>query len=179
VKCAIGIVAHTGWAAAISIGAGAPPRLLDRRRVELVDGGFEVAGVFHAAAELPLAQAKRLVADVRKTAERNARASIGAIVDALRASGGAPRACAIVGSAKELPDLAAILASHALIHTAEGDLYRSALARGAEQHDLEVVMVSARDLDAHVGWMRAMGREAGPPWGKDQKLAAVAAARLL
>ena len=178
-NCAIGFVAHTGWAAAIAIGAGEQLCLLDRRRVELVAGGFEVAGVYHAAAELPLAKAKRLVADVRKSAERSARESVGAILSTLRESGGTPRACAIVGGAKELPELAAILESHALIHTAEGDLYRSVIARASEAHGLRVEMLHPRDLDADVGWVRALGRLAGPPWGKDQKLAAVAAARLL
>jgi hypothetical protein len=172
-------MAHTGWAAAISIGAGKPLELLDRRRIELVPGGFEVAGVYHAAAELPLAKAKRLVADVRATAERNAGDSVRAILSALRERRANVGACGIVGAAKELPDLAAILRSHALIHTAEGELYRAALARGAQAQGLELVFVPARNLDADVAWVRAMGRAVGPPWGKDQKLAAVAASQLL
>src|SRR5580765_4920981 len=143
--CVLGFVAHTGWAAAVVVGTGARVEVLDRRRLELVPGGFERAGVYHAAEPLPLAAARRLVESVRKIAERNARESIAALLADLDAGGHRPGACAIVGAAPapEL-DLETILASHARIHAAEGELYRRALAIGAAANALAVSTVAAR-----------------------------------
>lgn len=78
-------------------------------------------------------------------------------------------------------------ASHAMIHTAEGMHYRSALARaskscgltviGIQESDLfqtaaSLLKLKAADMDAHLG---AVGRELGPPWTQDEKRVALAA----
>jgi hypothetical protein len=156
---------------------------LERRRVELVKGGLGRAAVFHRGLhyELPVAAVERNLKAVRAEAERSARASIRELTALLRKAGHDPVGCAIVGAARATPldDVAAILRSHALIHAAEGDLYRQALAAGAEAAGLRLAMVRARDLDTAGGGLAAMGREAGPPWSKDYRLGAAAALRLL
>jgi hypothetical protein len=90
-------------------------------------------------------------------------------------------------SGRPLPALAGILASHPLLHTAEGEMFRDALRRGAERCGLRVCAVRQRDAYDHAAEMlgmkaagvrdriAALGREVGPPWSEDQKLAAVAA----
>jgi len=182
-RCALGWVAHTGWAAAVAVGGGSSPRLLERRRVELVEGGLGKAAVFHRGIhfDLPVAAVERNLNAVRAEAERSARASIRELTAVLRKAGHDPVGCAIVGSDRPmlLDDVAAILKSHALIHAAEGDLYRQALAAGAEAAGLRLLMVRARDLDTAGPALAAMGRDAGPPWSKDYKLGALAALRLL
>jgi hypothetical protein len=179
-RCALGFVAHTGWAAAVVVSAGEPPVVLDRRRIELVAGGFEAAAVYHASESLALAEARRVVDRARATAERSASEHIGAMLESLKSARHAVRTCAIVGAAKPFDhELASILRSHALIHAAEGELYRAALVAGAKAHGLEVVTVPARELDGGAKWLTAIGRELGPPWSKDQKLATLAARRAL
>lgn len=91
-------------------------------------------------------------------------------------------------SAVTLPsDLAKILASHPLIHTAEGVFYREALATAAEKCGLEIARIPRRELldrfaralgtdeDEAREWLTSMGRAVGPPWARDQKDAAMAA----
>lgn len=178
-RCALGFVAHTGWAIAVAVGTGKAPSLLDRRRFELVSGGFEVAGVYHAAQGLKLIEAERKVAEVRREAQTRACKAIAFQVATLRKGGHEPGRCAIVGSRKAVPtELGTILQSHALVHAAEGGLYREALALGAKANSLEAMTITPDELDLGAAVLRDLGRGAGPPWGRDQKLAALAALRL-
>lgn len=174
--CALGIVAHTGWAAAVAVGSRGP-RLLDRRRIEMVEKGS--AGVYHAVEGLPLDEAARQVDAIRARAGRRAEEALAAWIESLQKLGGAPQGCAIVGPRRPKPaDLEAILRSHALVHAAEGELYRAALAAAAQARGLAVTRVPAQELDLSAALVRELGREAGAPWGRDQKLAALAALRL-
>ncbi len=86
-----------------------------------------------------------------------------------------------------LPGLAGILASHALIHAAEGEFYRAALRRACECCSLPETGIRERELMAEAA--RALGRSAGdlqsaagrfakvlgPPWRQDEKLSMLAA----
>jgi hypothetical protein len=182
---AISFSVHTGWAAAVSVaGPLRAPRILDRRSIRLTDS-VDTAGadVYHRAADLSAVAAAKLVRKAQDAALRNARAGLEAVQQShpLVAAG-------IVGMAKKLPsDLAAILRSHPLIHSAEGVLYREALAKAAADCGLEVVRVSRPELlerfasalrtDEATARARldSMGREIGPPWTRDQKEAAMAA----
>jgi hypothetical protein len=86
-----------------------------------------------------------------------------------------------------LPELESILASHALIHTAEGELFRDALRAASRGCGLPLTTIKERELfqqaaaDLHLPAERierhvaAMGKGIGPPWRQDQKFAAVAA----
>jgi len=177
VLVALGFVAHTGWAAAVAVGGSGAPRLIDRRRIELIEGGFEMAGVYHAAEGLPLSEARRRVDAIRARAGARAKEALAAWIESLQKLGGVPRRCAIVGPRKRPPaDLETILRSHALIHAAEGELYRTALAAAAAVRGLEVTTIPARELDLSAKAVRDLGHGAGAPWGRDQKLAALAAA---
>jgi hypothetical protein len=64
--------------------------------------------------------------------------------------------------------LAAILASHALIHTADGNHFRDALAHGCQAMGLRVARIPQRELVAHAA--AALGK---PP---DQLAATVTVA---
>jgi hypothetical protein len=92
----------------------------------------------------------------------------------------------LFASGRPLPDLAATLRSHALIHTAEGEFFREVLVRASEQCSLRVTKVKERevwdrgtmlfrlpsaDLQQRIG---VLGRSLGPPWRQDQKLASLA-----
>lgn len=161
-RAAIGFSVHTGWAAAVALG-GPKATLLARRRVVLADddlGRF----VYHAARETP-EQAAAMVKRSRQVAERRGKAELRAIIDEL----GAHRVIAIVvpPAKRELPPLEKILASHSLVHSAEGELFRAALVVAAEKAGVAVVELAPASLPALA--------VSTPPWGKDQRIAAALA----
>ena len=90
-------------------------------------------------------------------------------------------------SGRPLPDLKTVLGSHTLIHAAEGEFYRDALARacGAVKHRrLSRERTRSRRLDSGKAErdryrvklrLGAFGKALGPPWTADEKLAAMAA----
>src|SRR6202042_407501 len=57
----------------------------------------------------------------------------------------------IESSSRKQIALPSILASHALIHAADGDHFRNALFVAAEQCRLRVCRIPARDLEDHAG----------------------------
>ena len=96
-------------------------------------------------------------------------------------------AIVLTASGKPLPPLESILASHALIHTADGEHFRDALALAGKQHRLPVVRIREKDLVAQAvktlgraapalqATVTAWGKPLGPPWTQDQKLSALGA----
>ena len=100
-----------------------------------------------------------------------------ATVEALRSQGHEVAGCGVVlGSGKALPGLETVLGSHALIHTAEGEMFRDVLVWAAKQCRLPVIGVREKDLDAaSLSRVGSLGKLIGPPWTQDQKYATVAA----
>jgi hypothetical protein len=84
-----------------------------------------------------------------------------------------------------------ILASHPLIHTAEGEFFRAVFSKACEGLDLSVSGFRERDLEECVRTtfgkaatrvlrqISTLGRSLGPPWTTDQKTAALAASLVL
>ena len=178
-RTALGFRAHSGWAAMVAVaGTREAPRVLERRRIAIADA--EVAGSkqpYHAAAELPFAEAEELVRRATESSRGLAVEAMEAAIKALRAQGHEVAGCGVVlGSAKALPGLEGILASHALIHTAEGEMFREVLVWAAREHGLAVTGVREKELDAamlkRVG---SFGKLIGAPWTQDQKYATVVA----
>jgi hypothetical protein len=186
IRAALGFRAHSGWAALVVVaGPRRSPAVIDRRRVELIAPGIP-RQPYHAAEKLDLKEAERLVGRCANTAARLAQEAVRAVVEELRDKGHEVAGCGILlASGRPLPTLAATLASHALIHTAEGELFRDALARASRQCGLPVTGVRERELyergakefrmapnqlRRHVA---EMGRALGPPWTQDQKHAAL------
>jgi hypothetical protein len=178
-RTALGFRAHSGWAAMV-VGAGTidAPRVLERRRIEIAD--LEMAGSkqpYHAAAELPFPKAEAFVRQAIESSRALALEAMAATVRALRSQGHEVAACGVVlGSGKALPSLEGILASHALIHTAEGGMFRDVLVWAAQEHRLPVTGVREKELDAEaLKRIGTLGKLIGPPWTQDQKYATVAA----
>jgi hypothetical protein len=175
---ALGFRLHTGWAAMVAVSADYQVYL--RRRVELLDSGM-ARFVYHAAAEMELTGAEELIRRTQDTAQGNARKAVADALGHLRSQGVRPVACGVaVGSSKVPGDLAAIIASHALIHAAEGALFQRAVIAASEQNKLTVTATREKQL-----WVQAdpelrkrieqMRNAFGPPWSADQKIAAAAA----
>jgi hypothetical protein len=160
VKQAIGIVTHTGWAACVVVG-GSPrkPEIVANQVVEVL--GDAERFCYHMAAEMERAAAASWIAAARKKALANARRALAPLV------GREVGACAIVAKDRDPGDLDQILAAHPRIHTAEGCFYRDVFRDACA---VPVHLVPPASLDPS-----KVGKLAPPPWGKDQRLAALAA----
>jgi hypothetical protein len=187
---AIGWRVHSGWASQIALaGPLAGPTVIERRRVELVDPAVPGSRQpYHAARVLPLAEAERWIAHCLDATRRLARRELAATIDGLRRQGYRTVACGLLdSSARPLPALAAVLASHALVHTAEGELFRRALVDASQGEALPVTRVRERDLLDHGAatlgiapdriqqHLARIGATLGPPWRQDEKLATLIA----
>jgi hypothetical protein len=154
------------------------PTVLERRRIVLVNPEMPMAKQpYHAAAEMPLAQAEALVNAAIETSRALAHEAISAIVKTLRSQAHDVIGCGILrGSGKELPELTKILAAHPLIHSAEGEMFRDVLVWAAQAHGLRVSEVREKGIDAaSLNCISGLGKVLGPPWTQDQKFATVAA----
>lgn len=182
-RVAFGFRAHSGWAAMVEVGGTADaPRVMGRRRVVIADA--ELAGSkqpYHAAAEHPLAEARALVDAAIESSRGLALEAFSAAMRALQGKGHEIAGCGIVtGSGRALPGLESILASHALIHTAEGEMFREALAWAATQCGLRVVTLREKAIEERrLKQIASLGKLIGPPWTRDEKFATLAALEVL
>jgi hypothetical protein len=182
-RTALGLSIHTGWAVCVVVAPG--PIVVLREELALLDPAERF--VFHRAAEMPVAAGKKSVERARKVARTRGDDALARIVRKENV-----RRAAILAKPGEMPPYEEIVAAHPRIHTAEGLFYRDVLAAALEAQQLreirliapaEVEMVAACELvlePARIAeLLAAAGRAAGRPWGKDQKLAALAAWTIL
>jgi hypothetical protein len=183
---ALGFRLHTGWAALVAV-SGVPGKfkVLLRRRIELLPPGNSLPRfVYHEASELPPSQAAKLVRRVEDASQEMARISIKDILEHLRSIDAAVKAAGIPSGSRLIPeDLAAVLRSHPLIHTAEAALFRQALASACEDRRVTVISVREREvwLSAADAWelkesdlrkqVDGLRKSVGAPWATDQKTA--------
>jgi hypothetical protein len=190
-KVAFGIKAHSGWAALVVLGTRSGElQVVDRRRMELVreEEASWAKQPYHAAENLKAAEARDLVRRGVDTARRIAVQEMRAAVKRALEAGHEVATCAVL-SVEPMPDWSVdeILAVHFRMHKAEGVLFRDALARAATACGLKLMRVPEKHLDdaaeralaASINTLRktiaSLGKSVGPPWGKDQKDATLAA----
>jgi hypothetical protein len=191
---AIGFSPHSGWAAMVVLGGtAADPTLLARSRVPLIDDyDLQSKQPYHAVEFLCVEEATGRLDGYMAVATSMAQAALRAQFEEMKARDISVKSVGIVdSSSRKQVSLQSILASHALIHAADGDHFRNALHAAAEQCRLQVCRIPARELEAHAGKrlrlpldrmldiVNKLGREKGPPWGADQKKAALLAWTLL
>jgi hypothetical protein len=193
-SCVLGFAPHSGWAAVVVVG-GTPrtPLVLARERLELTDASLPGAKQpYHAIEGLPLGEASARLATFRAAAAARAAAGVRTLVAIARAAGIEPIAAGILDSSGRAGgSLEAILASHALIHTADGNHFREALASACAASQLPCTRIRQRDLSAEAAralqrapealtaTVAGLARDVGAPWGADQKGAALIAWLLL
>jgi hypothetical protein len=189
-RVAFGLKAHSGWAALVVIGIGdGELYVVDRRRIELVENDAVWAmQPYHAAEELEPDEAREVVKRGIESARRIAAREMRAAVKRTSEAGHEIAACSVLVPAP-MPDWSVeqILAVHIRMHKAEGVLFPDALVRAARKCGLNVVTIPEKLLSARAeealaaplnvvsNRVAALGKSVGPPWGKDQKNAAVAA----
>src|SRR5437762_7911346 len=149
VAAALGFRAHSGWAVAVAV-AGSPskPVVLERRRIVTADAAIPGSKQpYHAAERLDLPKAEALIRRCRDSSNRLAENSLSDIVTQLARKGHRVAGAGVIfASGRPLPDLAAILRSHALLHTAEGEFFREAMVRGSEHCSLPVTRIKEREV---------------------------------
>jgi hypothetical protein len=190
-RVAFGMKAHSGWAALVALGtSGGELEVVDRRRIELVeeDEASWAKQPYHAAERLSPTEARDLVGRGLVAARRIAVREMRAAVARARRAGHEVAACAVL-VADPMPawTVDEILAVHFRMHKAEGELFRDALVRAAGACGLKALGIPGKQLDERaertltgsVDSLRrtvaSLGKAVGPPWGKDQKDACLAA----
>ena len=190
-KVAFGMKAHSGWAALVVLGIrGGELQVVDRCRMELVekDEASWAKQPYHAAEHLNAGDARDLVRRGLETARRVAVREMRTAVRRTREAGYEVTACAVL-VVDPMPDWTVdeILAVHFRMHKAEGVLFRDALARAGGACGLRLLGIPEKQLNEHAEralatsvngarkTIASLGKSVGPPWGKDQKDASLAA----
>jgi hypothetical protein len=193
-RTALGVQMHSGWGVLIAVADDtASIEVLERQRIVIADENTPGAiQPYHHAATLKPAQAEKHISDCAVISGRLAFEAVANVVRELDSRRYRVAACAVLlASGRPLPSLEKILAAHLLIHTAEGEFFRTAVRNACEALRISVTAFPERELDTRAQTMfgnRAnrvkaqianLGRAIGPPWTKDHKTAALAAAVVL
>jgi hypothetical protein len=190
VGAALGFRVHSGWSAVVAVEGPLPsPSVICRARIEIKDAAMAGSTQpYHYAAEMSLERATQFLERCTAASWKFAVRALDEVLAGLRERGYDAVRCGILtGSGRKLPDLAGTLASHALIHTAEGEFFRAVVAHTCEERHLPVIGVREKEL-----WTRAptvlslteealrlqiaaIGKRIGPPWTQDEKHSALVA----
>jgi hypothetical protein len=187
---AIGFRVHSGWTAAVILcGPVDAPVVVDRRKMQLVETfSYTFRQPYHTAEQMPQQDGVKFIRSVQSDAKRLAVSALKALHKDL-AGGDFKISCAalLLASGRPLPILEKILASHALIHTADGELFREGIRAACKQCELPLQAIREKELFAiatkALGIQTPVltrrivefGKSLGPPWGQDEKFASLAA----
>ena len=185
---AFGFKAHSGWAALVTVGKQDNEFVvIDRRRIELVEDRW-AKQPYHAAEGCKPEVARDLVGRGVKSAHRIALQELRKAVKSEEKRNNKVVACAVLVT-DPMPGWSVdeILAVHFRMHKAEGVLFRDALCNAAKKanvplieiHEKKLLTDGVKVLKSSENDVKqtivALGKSVGPPWGKDQKEAALAA----
>ncbi|PWT80746.1 MAG: hypothetical protein C5B44_04865 [Acidobacteria bacterium] len=185
---AFGLKAHSGWAALVVLGQQNDKYVVvDRRRIELVESESQKQP-YHAAENLRPEAAREVVRRGIAVAQRMARQEMREAIRRERDRKNEVAGCGVLVS-DPMPDWSVeeILAVHFRMHKAEGVLFRDVLVRAANSCELRLVAIPEKQLIDHaitklatsqrdlLTQLSTLGKSVGPPWGKDQKEATLAA----
>ena len=184
---------HSGWGAMVAVSNEGKFEVVERRDIALTesnDAGLKQP--YHHIESFELKAAEEHLAKCSATSGQLALAAVREILVGLADRKYRVRASAILtGSGRALPSLEKVLASHALIHTAEGEFFRTVIHEACEKAGLAVIRLREHDLEEHIKktfgskanhlkqTVFGFGKLLGPPWTQDEKLAALAAALVL
>jgi hypothetical protein len=189
-RAALGFRTHSGWAAVVAVaGSRDAPHVLVRTRIDLADPEVpESLQPYHSASELEMAAAGKFIRRCAAITKQMARKAVRDIAAQLQKSGHMIVACGnLLGSGHSPATLAAALASHPMLHTAEGEFYREAIDDASRRLGLKVVGIREKEIvelgSAMLGVGAAelqrrltdLGKPFGTPWRQDEKLATLAA----
>jgi hypothetical protein len=173
----LGIAHHLGWAVAVT--ASADHRVVDRRRIELIEPGMPTAPIHHEGKPLD-DDIMVLVAQVRASAMRATSASLDALAAAVP---GRIVAMSLRAWPPDFPDDIGVQRRAPYESQADSIMYREVLADVAHARGWDVHLYDARDVEGQAVSILA-GRAhdvlhgpravLGPPWAKDHRMALAA-----
>jgi hypothetical protein len=186
-RAAVGFKPRTGRAVLVMLSGDLDePQVIERLQIPLLPAG-EFA-TYHAAKELEPEAAASYVEGSIARAQALAVAAVRGAAKRCADAGHQLRGCGVlIGTGMPDWSTAEILAVHARMHKAEGEMFRSVLLEAARSCGLILTALPDKTaLESAATYLRitparldtrlaAMGRAVGPPWGKYQKEAAAAA----
>jgi hypothetical protein len=189
-RAAIGVRMHSGWG--VLVAATPSAEIIERRRIDVISDNMKARQrgnqPYHRAAELGAVKAEKYLAEYTAETERLAYDAIGKTIAEMKRRGYEITAAALLlGSGHKLPPVPQILASHPLIHTAEGELFRETIRCACESLGVPVLRLPERELadrakevlgpysSTALRKIAIAGRSLGPPWTADHKAAALGA----
>lgn len=190
---ALGFRMHSGWGAVVAVSNEGKFEVVERRHIALTESNDPgLKQPYHHVESFELKAAEEYLAKCSATSGQLALTAIRDIVVELADRNYRVKASAILtASGRTLPSLEKILASHPLIHAAEGEFFRAVIHEACEEAGLAVIRLREHELDEDVRktfgskanhlkqCVSGFGKHLGPPWTQDEKLAALAAALVL
>lgn len=189
-QAVLGFRVHSGWAALVVV-AGLPhsPVVIDRRRIVIADPA--IAGSkqpYHTAEGWPLSKAEEFLARCTQRTNSLAQQAVNVTLLHLKENGHHAIGCGLLtASGRPVTSLQEALSSHTMLHTAEGEFFRNAVAEACAGFGIPVMRIkekelfacAAKDLRTPIAKLQKrvvdLGRPLGPPWSQDQKFAALVA----
>jgi hypothetical protein len=187
---ALGFRVHSGWTSLVALALeNNEPIILARQRPHLVATfNYAFRQPYHTAEKMDLAKARDFLQQQRREARQLALQAIRAAQTEVTQQGfQIMRAALLLASGRPLPELPKILASHSIIHTADGEFFREALRHACARAKLPVTKIKDRELltaackslrrnsAALTRFLNDLGKPLGSPWTQDEKFATLAA----
>ena len=174
----LGIADHFGWAVAVT--ASPDHKVVDRRRIELVEPGVTPAPIHYESRHLDVAGTAALVAKVRASIVRATSAAFDDIESAL------PEPVVSISLRAwplDFPDDIAVQRRVPYESRADAVMYRQVLSELAHDRGWEVHVYQAKDVIGQAASLLAGRADSvlegpratlGPPWTKDHRTALAA-----
>ena len=187
---ALGFRVHSGWTSLIALGLeNNRPIILARQRPHLVATfSYTFRQPYHTAEKMDLAEAQTFLDQQRDEARVLALSALRAAQNEAAQQGyKVNHAALLLASGRPLPELPKILASHSIIHTADGEFFREALLHACARAKLAITKIKDRELLATASstlrrnpaaltrLINDLGKSLGSPWTQDEKFATLAA----
>ncbi|MCB0279651.1 MAG: hypothetical protein KDD94_09130 [Calditrichaeota bacterium] len=176
----IGTADHSGWAIAVTVDGNR--KLIDRRKISLLEEGLPILPIHHDAQELDPADAETLVDKVRVSAEESSKASLEKMLREISV----PVNGIVIRKLQEIPDdLQTCIRDYRINTFADSVMYRKALMKSAEElglaiywYERKTVFKIAQEQHPQIQiepFLTELGKTLGPPWQKDHRMAMAAA----
>jgi hypothetical protein len=174
----LGVAHHLGWAVAVT--AAADHKVVDRRRIELIEAGVPAAPIHHEGKRLDDRAVAALVGEVRASAVRATSAALDELATAL------PEpivSMSLRAWPVDFPQDIRVQRRVPYESRADSVMYRQVLAEVARARAWEVHLYDAKHVEEDaVGILAERATEVlygpratlGPPWSKDHRMALAA-----
>ena len=131
---------HSGWGTLVAVSDDCGLEVIERRHIVVAEANVPGSKQpYHYAENLGFKQAEEYIARCSTASRQLASASVCEILSQLSRSEYRVEGCAILmASGRTLPSLDKVLASHAWIHTAEGEFFRGTVHRACEGAGIQV-----------------------------------------